>query len=613
MDGGSSVALSRDIKNLFGSGTATGLTDRQLLERFIHRRDPAAFEMIVVRHGPMVLRVCRTLLHDPHDAHDAFQATFLILVRRSGSIRRLDSVGSWLYGVACRAAARVRVGSARRRAVEERAAARVMEAVQPAEAEEGDRDELRPVVQEEVLRLPEKYRAAVVLCYWEGLTQEQAAARLGCPLGTVRSRLARAKDLLRRRLVRRGLAPLVGLPSSVLDLPSAAASPATVPYSWVAATVGAASQVAACAGPAPASVSIVVQDVLRKGFMMKLKTTAICLSLMGLGTAGVILAAARAERDQTPSAASHGRGLDEGHGPRTAPTAHPATERARPPRQPQKDYVIEPPDLLRVEVLEALPGRPISGERLVRPDGRITLGFYGEVYVAGLTVPEVKEKIVLHLRKYLSDEVLGLLERDPATGDYKRDQASQLVRKQPRETVRVIVDVAAINSKHFYILGEVLHPGKVPITGNETVLDALQFAGGLLPTAAPEEIRLVRPAPPGTCCEQILAIRLAAITDGGDPTTNYQLMPGDRIIVHARSQAGPDGSVHKAAASRLQSVESRVSRQSAPTVRDEPADDGVPRRGDGAENSPALRDVGRRLGEVERKLDRVLEALERRP
>ena len=112
MDGCSSVALSRDIEILFGSGTASGLSDRQLLERFIHQRDTAAFEMIVMRHGPMVLRVCSSLLHDhPHDAQDAFQATFVVLVQRSGSIRRLDSVGNWLFGVACRAAARVRVGS----------------------------------------------------------------------------------------------------------------------------------------------------------------------------------------------------------------------------------------------------------------------------------------------------------------------------------------------------------------------------------------------------------------------------------------------------------------------------------------------------------------------
>ncbi len=189
------------------------------------------------------------------------------------------------------------------------------------------------------------------------------------------------------------------------------------------------------------------------------------------------------------------------------------------------DYIVEPPDLIIVEVLESLPGRPISGERLVRPDGKISLGFYGDVYVAGLTVPEVKEKIVLHLRKYISDETLGLVIHDLDTG-------KPIKNIDPRETDRIFVDVTAYNSKNYYILGDVLVPGKLPITGNECVLDALQYAGGLLPTAAPQNIRLVRPAPPGACCEQNLPINLAAITSGGDPTTNYQLMPGDRIIVY---------------------------------------------------------------------------------
>ena len=188
------------------------------------------------------------------------------------------------------------------------------------------------------------------------------------------------------------------------------------------------------------------------------------------------------------------------------------------------DYVVEPPDLLIVEVLEALPGRPISGERLVRPDGKISLGFYGEVYVAGLTTDEIKEKIVIHLRKSLPDEVLGLVELDPKT-----DKTKEFL---PRDSNRVFVDVTAYNSKYYYVQGDVAAPGKMPITGNEVVLDAINYAGGLMATAAPANIRLVRPAPPGACCEQILPVNLAAIISGGDPTTNYQLMPGDRLVVY---------------------------------------------------------------------------------
>ena len=181
------------------------------------------------------------------------------------------------------------------------------------------------------------------------------------------------------------------------------------------------------------------------------------------------------------------------------------------PREFQKvsmpDYVLEPPDLVLVEVLEALPGRPISGERLVRPDGKISLGFYGDVYVAGLTMPEVKEKIVLHLRKYLTDEALGLVERRRRHGradDRSEDEKAEDDRTQGLATGSS-VDVTAYNSKNYYVLGDVLITGKLPITGNETVLDAIQYAGGLMPTAAPQNIRLVRPAPPGACCEQVLA------------------------------------------------------------------------------------------------------------
>jgi polysaccharide export outer membrane protein len=187
------------------------------------------------------------------------------------------------------------------------------------------------------------------------------------------------------------------------------------------------------------------------------------------------------------------------------------------------DYVIEPPDLVRVEVLEALPGRPVTGERLVRPDGKISLEFYGDVYVAGLTTDEAKEKIVLHLRKYIRDDVLGLVETDD-NGETKP--------VNPRDTNMVFVDVTAYNSKYFYVQGDVSAPGRMPVTGKETVLDAIQFAGGLLPTAAPNNIRLVRPAPPGASCQQVLPVNLSAIVNGGDSTTNYQLMPGDRLVVY---------------------------------------------------------------------------------
>lgn len=187
------------------------------------------------------------------------------------------------------------------------------------------------------------------------------------------------------------------------------------------------------------------------------------------------------------------------------------------------EYVVGPPDLLIVDVLEALPGRPITGERLVRPDGTITLGFYGDVYVNGLTISEIKEKVIIHLRQFLSDEVLGLVGVD-ANGDP--------ITIMPADSDRVFVDVAAYNSQVYYVQGDVAAPGRMPITGNETVLDAINYAGGLTPMASVPNVRLVRPAPPGSAEPQLLPINLAAIIQEGDTTTNYQLMPGDRIFVY---------------------------------------------------------------------------------
>jgi polysaccharide export outer membrane protein len=192
-------------------------------------------------------------------------------------------------------------------------------------------------------------------------------------------------------------------------------------------------------------------------------------------------------------------------------------------RTTMPDYIVEPPDILNVEVLEALPGRPITGDFLVKPDGKITLGFYGDVFVAGLTPTDIKEKIILHLRKYIQDEVLGLVMLD-------NDGKEKLV--PPAESSRVYVQVISFNSKVYYVQGDVGAPGRLPITGSETVLDAINYAGGLIPTASTTNIRLVRPAPPGACCESILPVNYAAIVNAGDTTTNYQMMPGDRLVVY---------------------------------------------------------------------------------
>ena len=179
-----SAGTLRHLRTLFGVGAVGGLTDAQLLDQFStgHREAAeAAFAILVERHGPMVLRVCRGVLGDSHDVHDAFQATFLVLVRKAGSLWVRDSLGPWLHGVALRVASKAKVAAARRRA-HERRAAEVADAVSRARAA---RRRPRSTLHDEVDRLPAKYRAPIVLCYLEGLTHEGAATALGWPVGTV--------------------------------------------------------------------------------------------------------------------------------------------------------------------------------------------------------------------------------------------------------------------------------------------------------------------------------------------------------------------------------------------------------------------------------------------
>lgn len=186
------------------------LPDESLLDQFLNRTEAEAqeaFQTLVQRHGPMVLGVCRHILSQVQDAEDAFQATFLVLARKADSIRDGRVLGRWLYEVAYRIAVRSKSVAARRRLLESRGAE--MFSLAP----DGERDrtndpawnELRPVLHEEINRLPEKYRDAVVLCYLEGRTNEEAAALLDWPVGTVKGRLSRARELLRSRLIRRGL------------------------------------------------------------------------------------------------------------------------------------------------------------------------------------------------------------------------------------------------------------------------------------------------------------------------------------------------------------------------------------------------------------------------
>ena len=268
----------RDVVRLFEGDSVAGLDEGELLDRFATRRDEAAFEALVGRLGPMVLGVCRRILDDPHDVDDAFQATFLVLVRKAHAIRDRDLVAPWLHGVALKVARRARHDSARRAARERVAAG--------AEASEGGGDgvesgwsELRALIDEEIGRLPEDHRRAVVLCDVEGLSREEAALRLGWTLNMVRGRLERARARLRARLARRGVTPTGAWAALVVAPP--VPSPALL-----AGTTRAA--LAFWTGPigdglATASAVALSRGVLRMMMLSKLK-----LGLAALLSAGVV-------------------------------------------------------------------------------------------------------------------------------------------------------------------------------------------------------------------------------------------------------------------------------------------------------------------------------------
>ena len=509
--------LNRDLAALFGGGSVAGSTDGELLDQFLNSRDQRAemaFEALVARHGPMVWGVCRRILTNSTDAEDAFQATFLVLVRKARSVRVNDSLGRWLYGVSRKVATRTRIDRDRRRGRESGGMVPDRPDNPPPSA---GRSETFAELDAEVSRLAEPFRSAIILCDLGGLTHEQAALDLGCPVGTIKSRLARGRERLRTRLLRRGMdlnsvSTLVGL--------------AITPTHLIGPTIRAGLALAVGGPGQKAVVPLALSGwfSLQKGVCSKMVTfplqfltgvaLAATLGLVGFvwidGSADDTPAQAKTTvvRTPTPPASDAGAVLI--------------------PREFAKvvmpDYVVEPPDIIVVEALEALPGQPITGERTVRPDGKVSLGFYGDVFVAGLTTVEIKAKVIQHLREYLSDAALGLSK----TTDGKTIEVSA------QRSSRVFVDIAAYNSKVYYVQGQVGTPGRLPVTGNETVLDALNYAGGLS-GVTPEQalIWLVRPASATNRVAQQLRVDLLAIIERGDVTTNYQIMSGDRLIVTA--------------------------------------------------------------------------------
>jgi RNA polymerase sigma factor (sigma-70 family) len=278
-----------------------GLTDGQLLEGYLSRRDQAALAALVRRHGPMVWGVCRRVLRNHEDAEDAFQATFLVLVRKAGSIVPRQMVANWLYGVAHQTALNARA-TATRRKVRER---QVTEMPEPAVAEPDLWADLQPLLDAELSRLPDKYRAVVILCDLEGKTRKEAARQLGVPEGTVAGRLARARGMLAQRLAQRGVALPGGALAAVLAQKVASAG---VPLSVVESTITAASLVAAgkaASGAISVKVAALAAGAMKAMLFSKLRTALAVVLILGLVATGATILTCRTwagQDDKKPAA-----------------------------------------------------------------------------------------------------------------------------------------------------------------------------------------------------------------------------------------------------------------------------------------------------------------------
>ena len=316
--------VASELRAIFDGGTVAGLSDGQLLERFTSRRPDVAepaFAALVARHGPMVLSVCHGSLGNIHDAEDAFQATFVVLARKAGSLWKPELLGPWLHGVASHTARRLKEKNTRRRRHEAEAAMSGKIAVAQAEQHArsiAQRDEI-DVLHQEIERLPQRYKTAIVLCDLEGLTHEAAARRLGRPVGTISARLSRARERLRSRLSRRGLALSAGVIATAASASSARAMPAALVGSTTRIAMIASAGITA--GVVPATIASLSDGVLKSMLFARVKLISASALVFGAAATGVAVLAQKGELPQVAPAAA-GR-------PPQAP-AQPQSSKARP-------------------------------------------------------------------------------------------------------------------------------------------------------------------------------------------------------------------------------------------------------------------------------------------
>lgn len=434
-------AAVRDLQALFDVGAVGILSDEQLLERFIARREGAVFEAVVRRHGPMVWGVCRRVLRDHHDAEDAFQATFLVLARKAASILPRRKLGNWLYGVAYQTSIKARAKRAKRRDRE----AQVSNAPEPMAASDDRLGELAESLDRELSRLPEKYRIPIVLCDLEGRDHREAANQLGWPVGTVSSRLSRARAMLAGRLSRRGLSLSAGSLALLLAEESASAGIPT----WLIGHTAQAPRLfaaggAATAGVVPAKVAALTGEVLKMMLLSKIKAITVtvlmasALVAAGAGLAYRVQGSESASREEAPSAkgpeqkgqaprdddpiAAKNRELEER--PKTAEPPGPAPEgpEASPPPPPLPEEPLLPN--------EPQPPIPATGQAPHQEDP------LAELIMTGDHTPEQLEraKAVIESMITLEKEVRG--KSPEVIAEMIRDRASAL--EKARWEVRVM-------------------------------------------------------------------------------------------------------------------------------------------------------------------------------
>ena len=396
--------------------------DSTLLKRFLADTDASAFAELVRRHGPMVLGVCRRVLGNGSDADDAFQATFIALARKADSVRNGQSVGSWLFGAARFAALQLRDQERRRRRHELNAGCSVPSEQDP---------ELLAAVDEELARLPARYRAPVVACFLQDRTQEDAARELGCSLSTLRRRLERGLELLRRRLTGRAAVPVLGALGGVGVGSPVPAALVTETTALIVALLRGETKPAPAVHLAEGVIVMMSQSNLKRVLVAALVVTA----LVGSGVAWQLSAQpvpaggggqpASAKTPEKPAAAPE----------KTAP---PRTEAAKP-----IDDTIKPGDRLLVRVLNAIPADPPDSVVEVEASGKIMLGpSYGRVKIDGLTLEDAEKAIIKHLQKEIRHPLVSVVRYNPPPAS-ELELRVRLLEKEVKELRSAIEDLRA--------------------------------------------------------------------------------------------------------------------------------------------------------------------------